>query len=301
MSAIKSPMLAKDYDPNTLVFPCLGSPKMDGYRAHIVDGVIMSRSAKPINNKFIQATLGLSKLTGLDGELVVGAWSDQETFTRTSSGVKKGSGEPNFKFYVFDIHNQPELPYSVRLGALEKLVNLLSVDLQKYIKVVPQQVLVDMEALDNFESEMLQEGFEGIIVRSINGHYKFGRSTVAEGLLLKVKRFAHEEATVTGFEELMHNGNEAFTNELGRTSRSSHKENLVPSGMIGAYIVKSPKYSKPFRVSCGSMKHDERRERWEKRHLDLGGLLRFKHLPHGAKDVPRHGLYAGFRDPDDLS
>ena len=49
------------------------SPKLDGIRAIIRDGVVMSRSLKPIPNKHVQRILGNSPgIEGYDGELIVG-------------------------------------------------------------------------------------------------------------------------------------------------------------------------------------------------------------------------------------
>ena len=111
METIKSPMLATDYEPQALRFPCLASPKLDGIRCHIFNGQAMSRSGKPIRNYFVQMILGHQALNGLDGELVVGNMSAPDVYNRTSSGVMKKSGEPDFKFLVFDWYGEPTMPY----------------------------------------------------------------------------------------------------------------------------------------------------------------------------------------------
>src|ERR1019366_5223919 len=59
-----------------------------------------------------------------------------------------------------------------------------------------------------------------------------------EGYLLKLKRYDDCEAVVTGMEELMHNDNEAFTNELGRTARSSAKDGKRGAGVLGKLNLK---------------------------------------------------------------
>jgi hypothetical protein len=72
------------------------------------------------------------------------------------------------------------------------------------------------------------------MLRDPNGPYKFGRSTRKEGYLLKLKRFCDSEAEVIGVVELMHNGNEAKTNALGRTERSTRKAGKTGMGVLGA-------------------------------------------------------------------
>lgn len=294
---LRSPMLATDYEPQALKFPCLASPKLDGIRCHIVGGVAMSRSGKPIRNDYIQSVLGCEFLNGLDGELVVGDMAAPDVYNRTYSGVMKKDGKPEFKFITFDWYAEPSSAYLDRLGILNaKVAEFNSVHVDSILQIE----LNSMADLDCYEADIISQGFEGVMLRAPESPYKFGRSTVKEGYLLKVKRFAHDEAKIIGFEELMHNGNEATVDELGRTKRSEAKDGLYRSGMIGAYVVENPRWPKPFNVSCGSMSHDEKRVALLKASEDLGRILRFKHLPHGAKDVPRHPLFAGFRDEDDL-
>ena len=69
--------------------------------------------------------------------------------------------------------------------------------------------------------------------------------------LLKVKRFEDGEAGILAVEEQMHNGNEATTNELGRTQRSSHKENKVPMGTLGALVCKDVETGIQFNIGTG--------------------------------------------------
>lgn len=57
-----------------------------------------------------------------------------------------------------------------------------------------------------------------------------------EGGLLRIKRFVDFEFVVDEILEGEENQNEAQTNELGKTFRSSHQENKVANGMIGAMI-----------------------------------------------------------------
>ena len=69
---------------------------------------------------------------------------------------------------------------------------------------------------------------------SPDGPYKCGRSTVREGYLLKLKRFADGEAVILGCCEQMHNANAAQQDAFGRTKRSSHKDNKIGKATLGA-------------------------------------------------------------------
>lgn len=97
------PMLAVDAKSD-IRFPVYASPKLDGIRALIVNGKVMSRSMKEIPNEFIQQELGkFPILDGLDGELIVGAANDYNAMQNTSSGVMTRSGKPEFTFYVLNL------------------------------------------------------------------------------------------------------------------------------------------------------------------------------------------------------
>ena len=65
-------MLAASCDDiDQLRYPLLATQKIDGIRCLIIDGVAMSRSLKPIPNRYIQSIIGKREYNGLDGELVV--------------------------------------------------------------------------------------------------------------------------------------------------------------------------------------------------------------------------------------
>ena len=155
------------------------------------------------------------------------------------------------------------------------------------------------DQLRELVSKWVAEGYEGGMVRTADSPYKFGRSTRKQGWLLKIKDFVDTEAEIIGVYELMRNENEAKTNLLGRTERSSHKENLVPSGLLGGFVLRHPDWE-DFR--CGSLKgvtHEERKTMWERKDELVGQLVKFKYQPHGSKDRPRLPIFLGLRDPDD--
>ena len=303
----KSPMLAKDYDESALALPKWASVKLDGWRAVIHQGVVTTRSGKPVRNKHVQSIFGHHLLEGLDGELVVGAWNEQSTFNRTDAALKREEGEPDVVFYVFDVYDQPNQPYWHRELSIKMRIqnwesqHFNNADLRERVRLLPQTKIGSLEELDEYERDSLSFGFEGVMLRDFNATYKYGRSTVNEAKLLKVKRFTDAEATIVRLEEQMSNQNEAFKDELGRTKRSSHKENLTPTGMVGSIWVTSPEWEGEFRVSAGSMSHVEKKAHWANRDALVGETIKFKYLEHGVKDVPRHGVFVGFRAAEDAN
>lgn len=297
------PLLAEPVENlDALHYPLYASPKYDGIRCIIINGVATSRSLKPIPNRFIQSVLARHDLNGLDGELMVNG-----NFQDVTSGIMSGDGEPDFTFWVFDDCTRPDDPFTVRDATAHERVLRAG---HPRVRYVEQRLLQDRDQLDEFFKANLAAGYEGAMVRSLSGRYKFGRSTVKEGILLKLKPFADAEAVVVGFEERMHNANEATTNALGRTERSSHQAGLVPMGTLGALIVKNDALFPGVTFNLGTGFTDQQRAAiWVKRFLKDGvpgsGLsgraVKFKYQAIGSKDKPRIPVFLGFRDGRDLS
>jgi DNA ligase-1 len=270
----------------------LASPKIDGIRCTVWGGVAFSRSLKPIPNAFVTETIRAAALPDvLDGELVVGPEQAKDVYRRTTSGVMSRDGEPDFTFWVFDVVRQGESA-AYRQARLQAI----GLALPAWCRVLPQKLVSSMAELDEFEAECLTQGFEGVILRHPDGVYKHGRSTAKEGLLLKVKRYVDSEAEVVGVEELMHNANSAFENELGYTARSTAKEGLVPAGVLGALICRTVK-GVEFKIGTG-FTAEMRATLWDKNLV--GKLAKYKHFEVGAKDAPRHPVFLGFRHLEDM-
>lgn len=290
--SIFKPMLATDADLSKLSFPLLASPKLDGIRAVVRDGVVFSRSNKPIPNKDVQVRF--SGYDFFDGELIFKDPTSKTVYRDTTSCVMSNDASASdVKFFVFDHIQYPNEPYWNRYMRITDGV------LGRNVEQLPQKFIPDIDALLHFESEMLELGYEGLILRSNSAPYKYGRSTMREGYLLKLKRFMDSEAVVIGFEERMHNGNEATTNELGRTARSSHKAGKTGRGDLGTLVLRN---SEGVVFGCGTGFTDtERREIWANKDSYLGKIAKYKFFPVGQKLAPRHPVFLGWRDLKDIS
>ncbi len=287
------PMLADTIeDVNTLKYPVLVSPKLDGVRAVVKGGVVLSRSLKPIPNKYVQKLF--SHLEGLDGELIVGESTAEDVYRKTVSGVMSEDGEPNVVFYVFDCIINPKDSF---LDSLTEAFQLT--DKASNVQDLIHQQVNSAEELLEVEAEFTSQGYEGVMVRSLNGIYKYNRSTLREGYLLKLKRFLDAEAIIIGFEELMHNNNQAKVNELGHTDRSSHRENLEPGDTLGALIVKDVTTGVEFKIGTG-FTADQRKAIWNIKDELKNELATYKYFPVGVKDAPRHPVFKSLRDKRDL-
>jgi DNA ligase 1 len=285
------PMLAAlCEDIMKLSYPVIASPKLDGIRALVLNGQLVSRTLKPIPNRYVQKLFaGLPE--GTDGELIMGAAND-DPYRRTVSAVMSEDGEPDVWYHVFDNYKSSG-PFDCRLLDVRKLTGC------KNVLVVLQLMIWNVEQLTEFEEGMVESGYEGAMIRNPGGPYKFGRSTAKEGYLLKLKRYQDSDAKILGTYELMHNGNEATTNALGRTERSSHQENKTGLDSLGGFELRDIHSGVEFRCGTGLTQND-RETLWDTREELIGKIIKYKYFPTGSKDKPRHPVFLGFRSKLDL-
>ena len=308
------PMLAGKFDEAKVEtqLPVCVQQKIDGIRCLIVDGKALSRSLKPIPNRYVQDWVSMNSkwLAGLDGELIVGRPTDPDVYRKTNSAVMSRDGEPDFTYYVFDIWSSQET-YFERLINLGDLIERLSVASQYHtapnrrLKFLESHLCETMEEISTWEQKWLAEGHEGLMIRGVNTFYKFGRATATQGQLIKVKRFTDAEAVVYGFEELMHNANEATLDNLGHTVHSSHKAGKMPMNTLGALLctMELPDTHDgrtwDFKIGTG---FDEaaRQEIWDHSSDYLASVVKFKYFGGGIKDAPRFPVFLGWRSKRDM-
>lgn len=287
------PMLASPADLDNIHYPVYASPKLDGIRASNVDGRLLSRSLKEIPSRHVYNMMNFAKFKHLDGELIVGDPTSHTCYRDTVSGIMADDKEPDFKWYVFDYWADPTMPFSSRIVLLQAKLAELN---HPHIVRVEHTLIESREELDTYEASRVAAGYEGVMLNSPTGAYKFGRATTKGGELLKVKRFVDSEARIVSMDEEMFNGNEAETNELGRTKRSTAKAGLTGKGTMGALIVRDEKTGVVFNIGTGFTAED-RKWFWDQRFIHEGKhtLIKYKSFPVGVKDKPRHPVYLGLR------
>ena len=299
---IKRPMLAAKATDEELQalfkrgHSFLLSPKIDGIRALVVNGQLVSRTLKPIRNYYTQALFGRPELEGLDGELVVGNPWDKNLMQQTSSGVMSYDGKPDVTFYVFDYWNKS-------FGFRDRLEQVKAFNIQKgwvNIKYVNHTIAHNYDYLLRMEEEYLSQGYEGVMLRHPNGPYKQNRSTLREAYLVKVKRFSDGEAIVTGSEPLYRNLNAATLDERGYTKRSHSKDGKVADDLLGNLLVRDLSSGAEFSIGSG-FTEAQRIQLWEERNSLHGRIVKYKSFKNaGVKDAPRHPIFLGFRHEDDM-
>lgn len=309
------PQLAEDAILDKLQLPCWEEPKIDGVRALNTTGTLTGRSLDPFEGYGITEYFSRSYFNDLDGEMTLGFKPNCTnrlcSLTTGAMGRFKGVTEmADLHWWLFDYLEYPELSYENRYGLL--LERLLSIEHPR-LHLVPFTVCHTMDDVNAAIARNSANGYEGTILRNPKAVYKPGRATKKHQELWRVKPWADSEMLVTGFTEGQSNGNEAKTNSLGRTERSSAKAGMVPNGMVGSIqgTLLQDVYDQftgkllfakglPIAAGSGEMSTKEAKYYWEHPEELVGHYAKIRHMAHGVKTYPRFPTFVSKRLKEDM-
>lgn len=274
-----------------LRYPILGLPKLNGVRGHVRSNTVLSTSNTPLPNIHLQAKY--RSLSFHDGELLVGDPTDSKNSLNKTTSVVMSADKPltDLNFYVFDHTEELSAPY-------KKRYSLLTPNKKLGVIVLNAKLIRCQAELLDTEEEWVGLGYEGLITRDPEAHYKCGKSTANQAWMGKMKRFSDDEAEIIDFIEGERNMNEATVSRTGHTKRSSAKAGKVANGTLGSIIVRK-KNGVTFGIGTG-FSAAERDYIWANRSKYLGKLAKYKFFEIGSGDVPVLPVWLGLRDPIDL-
>lgn len=307
-------------------FPLWGFRKIDGVRAGHVTGKFTGRSLEDLANTALAEKFSHVDYEGFDGELTIDGYlrncdlpteltkpdkagDKPKTLCSLTTGItnrgKLRKGETalptNVVWNLFD-YLAPELlamdsTYEQRYAALKFQLEMKR---RAGVHLLPYEVIENAEQAQAFIDKCLREGYEGAIFRDPKAKHKHGRATAKGNDFWRFKPASTKDCVITGFEEAMENQNEAKTNALGRTERSSHKENKVGKGMIGTFLATDTATGQPVRLGPGSSTHAQRVEWFNNPDQIVGWPAEYISLDTGVKDAPRQARFLRRRENYDL-
>ena len=204
------PMLAKKYKQN-IPLPCYGQPKLNGVRALNIQAPVYETPHFSSRNAKIYETLNhlinpndityrALKEFQLDGEIYKHGW----TFQRIIRAVKEFKDyTPQLDYWLYDLatfEEDQKQDYHKRLEYITDICR--NTNLQ--FKLTPTVIIKTHDEIKYWHDRWVQNGFEGIILRTMKGKYihQYRSST-----LLKYKEFKDDEFIIidakegTGLEE----------------------------------------------------------------------------------------------------
>lgn len=226
------------------------TPKLDGYRMTIIDGVPYSRNKRVYTTvDHVLKEIGAPFLETYvwDGEIMGPA----DDFDEAGGKIRrKGEQASEAVFHVFDLVKRGQWlkdtdAYNVRYVELQHVVRTLkNTEIgADHIRIVPGNVLVDPTPEDLFKEmkSCLRQGYEGAMLRCVDDPYFYERTD----RLLKLKDFVSADLPIVGFYE----------------GRGKHK------GRLGGVVVEMDGVL----TKVGSGFTDEQRTKLWTQRDDLGG------------------------------
>jgi len=202
------------------------------------------------------------------------------------------------KFYCFDVlvNGEENKPFDWRYTDAAKACNNfpeLAIHLS-HIKVN------NAKEVESYFENVINQGYEGLILRNPQGKYKFGRCTVKENNAFKLKPWVTVDAQIIGFVQAtkVNEDAEKTTNELGysRTSKKIEDRHLIEKAQ--AFVVKYEDKE----VSVPIAMTDEQKEYiWKHQSEYLGKWIEYKFMTVGMKKdgLPRIPKFIRMRSDKD--
>jgi len=305
------PMLApnQQVDLNNIKYPVLASYKLDGLRCIFYKGEMLSRSLKPIVNKQLRekmkplADYSRENNLILDGEI----YSPELTFQLITRYVMTKDFEDkksikkhgkvleipeHVKFYCFDYVEEDnfDMKFINRYDNLGFVFDKVSIAIR-----VEQKLVYSKKAIEQMFIVALDLGYEGLILKSLDGKYKCGRGTIKEGLIYKVKPYRTWDAKIIEVIQAtkVDPNAEKKTNELGRSVTSKKKGDRI---LIEKACDFKVKYEGLDLKVVIALTDPEKEEIWRNKGQYIGKLIEYKGMLVGSKDVPRHPVFLKFVD-----
>ncbi len=275
-----------------MTLPCIGEGKYDGNRCiaffdKAANKVILqTRTGKVINNftdieeKLAKVYESISKSIYFDGEL----YTDKISFNILNGLIKKKTIDAENKknidlvnYYIydcFDLEHMDEFKQLDRKKFIEEVIPKKSSKL-----IVVKYYTLNTEAdIRKKHAELVKEGFEGIILRSMNGLYELNKRSRN---LLKYKDFMDEEFKVVGY----HISNDGIPTVVWEC-----ETNEEVNGKRNVFSVKPQ----------GTM--EERAYLLEHANEYIGKMLtvKFQDFTDDVNGIPRFPTAVDFRDEDEI-
>ena len=234
-------------------------PKLNGERCRVEwfhgEPVLLSSYGNVIKGLgHIEADLiRLSERAGqckFDGELYIHGKTWSEIVSITGRTVNEHPDAHTMQYHIFDIQDEDRTQIDRALLLIQYLYDgSCDYDSLKYVKTFTST----QDEWGNYAQEFVDQGYEGIILRSLFAPYYFKRNVC----LLKYKPTESDDYVIDEVLEAISKDGE-------------------PKGMVGAFLVHGDDGT-VFKVGAGKMKHPRRIELWQKRQKLTGLLLHVKH------------------------
>ncbi len=248
--------------------PYIVQPKYDGDRCRAVklasgNFILLSSeeniiSSCPHINQYLDDN-SINLPSELDGELYCHGMNHELVHGIVSRTVNLHPQFQSMQYHVFDIVNEDI--------QARRLIQLKELAIKEPLVKSPYFLCNNLDEITRVYDSLINQGYEGIIVRNIENYYERKRST----LVMKFKPKQRDDYDIIGFQEEV--------DQYG-----------TPKDTLGAIICRSGD-GNVFNVGTG-FTDDRRKQLWEGRDLIIGqrATVKYQHITSGKK-VPRFPVF----------
>jgi len=310
------PLKAPNEETNLdiISYPVLVSYKLDGLRCLFKEGQMLTCSLKKFPNKQVNEKFELLRKFSEDNNLIL----DGEFYTHgvpfqmivscamthdynTKQSIK--NWEKLCKEHSFYVSRE-EVLNKIKFNGFDRLGNVgqeewfeLRLDYTESILALFQDLATvvihkwcnNKEEVEALFEEALNDKYEGLMLRNPKGKYKFGRATLNENIIYKVKPWVTLDAKIKGIIQAteVNENTEREINELGYSKTSKKKDDRHLIEKASAFLVNYE--GKDLKVTL-SMTDQEKEYVWNYQEEFIGKWVEFKYLKIGMKEdgLPRH-------------
>jgi len=162
-----------------------------------------------------------------------------------------------------------------RLRVIEQKIKNLGLD--NFLKVVPTYFVESMEALLEHEEMFLEQGYEGLVYRRMEGMYKEGKKSSD---VLKIVRFDSCEVTIIDV--------------IPMENEPTH--GLLVVRYHGVTKPNNLSYYKDFKLTPSELNHTERKDLLANKTKYIGKYATINHRGFTDGGVPRIATFKSFRE-----
>jgi hypothetical protein len=284
------PMLAVNCKPERINEPYLASFKMEGVRGEFTPPGLFTRPLKKFNNPWLDVKFNQvdkfcrEKGIYLEGEFYIHG----VPFNQISSICRRKHHEDtdDIELHLFDAYNHTH-PSATFKARADYIIESLR-ELGQSVYLADQVYIDNPHDAKSFYIKALELGYEGACFKKIDGAYKLGRSTLNEGLFLRMKEENTYDGVVVGIVERMENLVPSELNELGKLAKRQDKDMKAHTGLAAVAIVECKDFpGEVIRVTLSRKISDEedrpdipsRRTIWTNRESYPGKNIRFVGIP----------------------
>jgi hypothetical protein len=278
------------------------SVKYDGVRVLVTKDEVYTRNMKPIANRALAGmilkewdVLDIDDFTILDCEL-----THKAGFASANKAIQTFdllSNIEELKINIFDSFG----PVNFRVKYTDREIHHIYVNGSHVPGIFgyAKNYLLDSLTLDWYKI-ILNNGFEGIMIRKKKSNYKFGRATLQEETYFKVKPSFDSEAIIAGIHEGEVNLNTKKKNEIGLTKRSSHMAGKRGNGTLGAITCidinpESPFYHRQFSIGTfEGLKDADLKNIYINASEYMEKKINYSYAAVASKGLPRHPIFKRF-------